>query len=327
MWKSTLYEIHDSSQVGEVRRAAVICAMDLGFDEVQCGKLAIIMTELSTNILKHAHEGEIIITTTATSVEILAIDQGPGLNNVMESFTDGFSTTGTAGNGLGAVKRLASCFDVYSSPGKGSVFHVSFRKEKFDPALRFVGGVSIAFKGETLCGDSWTYRPQESGIKIMVADGLGHGLEAFEASFLAVETFQRQGKISTEENINGLHSLLRSTRGAAVSIADIDFEKAVVHFCGVGNVLGSIVSPGSVKRLITHNGTAGVQLRKVQAMTYPWDKDAILVIHSDGLRSHFNLKDYPGLLLRHPQLIAGVLFRDYKRVSDDSTVVVVRNRE
>ena len=47
-------------------------------------------------------------------------------------------------------------------------------------------------------------------------------------------------------------------------------------------------------------------------------------MNSDGLSSKWNLSGHPGLLGRHPMLIAAVLHRDFSRNTDDATVVVVR---
>ena len=48
------------------------------------------------------------------------------------------------------------------------------------------------------------------------------------------------------------------------------------------------------------------------------------LIHSDGIGRHWTFDDYPGLIERHPALVAGVLYRDHQRGRDDATVVVVR---
>jgi hypothetical protein len=50
----------------------------------------------------------------------------------------------------------------------------------------------------------------------------------------------------------------------------------------------------------------------------------LLVMHSDGLATHWNLDQYPGLVGRRPSLIAGVLYRDFARGRDDVTVVVAK---
>ncbi|MCP5916812.1 anti-sigma regulatory factor, partial [Klebsiella pneumoniae] len=75
----------------------------LGFDETLTGKISIVVTELATNIVKHAVSGEIILIEGDQTLHILAIDRGPGMKNFENSLQDGTSTGGTAGNGLGAI--------------------------------------------------------------------------------------------------------------------------------------------------------------------------------------------------------------------------------
>jgi hypothetical protein len=66
-------------------------------------------------------------------------------------------------------------------------------------------------------------------------------------------------------------------------------------------------------------------MRRVQQFDLPLPTNALLLLHSDGLATHWNLADYPGLVGRHPGIIAGVLYRDHERGRDDVTVLVVRN--
>jgi hypothetical protein len=80
------------------------------------------------------------------------------------------------------------------------------------------------------------------------------------------------------------------------------------------------------RHLVSYNGTVGHTLRKLQEFAFPWPRDALLVLHSDGLGTHWDFNAYPGLTSRHPALIAAVLYRDYDRGRDDVSVVVIRNR-
>jgi len=68
----------------------------------------------------------------------------------------------------------------------------------------------------------------------------------------------------------------------------------------------------------------GHRIGKVQEFTTSWESGSILILHSDGLGSHCALDAYPGLTARDPSVIAGVLYRDYGRQTDDMTVMVVR---
>ena len=72
---------------------------------------------------------------------------------------------------------------------------------------------------------------------------------------------------------------------------------------------------------LTGPGIAGFL---IQVFTAPWPAGALVLLHSDGLASHWTLDRYPGLSARYPTLVAGVLYRDHRRGRDDTTVVVAR---
>ena len=107
-------------------------------------------------------------------------------------------------------------------------------------------------------------------------------------------------------------------------VAEIDLVQNCVRYAGVGNISGVIVSNGSSRHLVSTNGTVGHDVRKVQEFSYPFPDNALLVLHSDGLTSHWNMDAYPGLIVKPPSLIAGVLYRDFQRGNDDVTVVAAR---
>lgn len=317
------FSIQDSSQVGEVRRTINQWAQDLEFDEVICGEISIVIAELATNILKHAKEGEIITSLSEYSLDIIAIDSGPGIENVSQALGDGYSTHGTAGNGLGAIKRLSDDFDVYSVPGQGTIVSAVFRKKETPSQVEFFG-FSLPVKGEKVSGDNWTEIFVDQKNYLMISDGLGHGLLAHEASLAAVSVFEGSDHHNPLMDIQNLHNGLRGTRGAAISVAYVNPEKKILEYCGLGNILGSIVSHESSKRLISYNGTVGVQLRKTQTLPYPINSNSVVVFQSDGLTTHWNILEHPGLIVKHPLIIAAFLYQKYSRGNDDVTVVVGR---
>lgn len=116
----TAISISDATRIAEARRFATAVARTLAFDETEAGKLAIVVTETATNLLKHARNGEMLISTVEHGgrhgISVLAIDRGPGIANVTESLRDGYSTSGSPGTGLGAIRRLSSGFEIYSRP-------------------------------------------------------------------------------------------------------------------------------------------------------------------------------------------------------------------
>lgn len=323
--------VADPSQAGEARRQAGRLAARLGFDETAAGRLALVVTEAATNMVKHAEGGEIVVVPRAwegdPGIDVLALDRGPGIANLATSMCDGHSTAGSPGTGLGAIARLASRFDVHSMPGVGTA--VLARLWRRAPASRpgrrlRVGGLCLPRPGETACGDAWAVHERDGRTVLLVADGLGHGQLAADAARQATRTFADAWEQPPARIVDAIHQALRSTRGAAVAVAEVDLHRQVVRYSGVGNIAGTIVADSRERHLVSHNGTAGHEARKIDEFVYPWPAGGLLVLHSDGLGSHWKLNRYAGLAERDPSLIAGVLYRDHARRRDDVTVVVAR---
>ena len=331
--------VHESSQVGEARRQAARVAERVGLNEGDRGKVAIIATELANNLVRHAGatgHGEIALRLLAhaegNGVEILAVDKGPGMADVNRCLQDGYSTGGTAGQGLGAVKRLASEFDVASAVGQGTVVCARLLDSTAAaaPTTAAAGGlrwgvINKPVKGETECGDTWRVVRRPDGVTaVIVADGLGHGPAAAETSHAAALAFDADPFGDLKRLFEKAHANLRSTRGAAVAAALIDPAGRTLRYAGIGNIAGTLVDAAARRGLSSHNGTVGAQMHKVHEFEYPWpDRGGMLVMHSDGLATRWDLAAYPGLTQRHPAVVAGVLYRDFTRGRDDVTVVVI----
>jgi anti-sigma regulatory factor (Ser/Thr protein kinase) len=308
----------------------------LGLADSDAAKLSLAVTEIGTNLVKHAGGGEIILRRIESAlwrgIEVLALDRGPGMRDVDECMRDGFSTGGSPGTGLGAIARVADQFDIYTYPGRGTALMARFQAGMAQPAdVRTdrieIEAIVIPKSGETIAGDAWASGPVRHGAQILVADGLGHGPLAGAAAGAAVKAFHECLGESPTALIETMHGALRSTRGAAAAVAEIDTERGAVRFAGVGNIASAVMIDDRVHRMVSHNGTLGHELRKVHEFTYPWMRGALLIMHSDGLTTHWDLAAYPGLRLRHPSVIAAVLYRDHSRGRDDVTVLVARQEE
>jgi anti-sigma regulatory factor (Ser/Thr protein kinase) len=327
---SFVFPVAESSQVGEARRRAVGLGASAGLDADQQGRLALVITELGSNLVKHAGGG-VLLTRALPGrplVEVLAVDRGPGMANVSDCLRDGYSTTGSSGTGLGAVGRLASLVDVYSTRPGGTVIlaHVGAgNPSELSRRLTVqMGAVSVAKDGEDVCGDGWAAAVSQELPAIMVVDGLGHGVGAADAARRAIEAFETGAGQAPAAQVERIHDALRGSRGAAVAVARLDEARGVLDYAGVGNVSGVMVSEGQTRHLVSSNGTAGHDRSRVHEFSYPWPSGALLVMHSDGLASRWQLERYPGLGHHHPAVIAGVLYRDWSRGRDDVTVLAAR---
>lgn len=324
--------VADETQVAEARRGAVALARSLGFGEEDAGRVAIVATELATNLIKHGSGGELLVGTyddrTGSGVECLALDKGVGMASVEASLRDGHSTSGSPGTGLGAIARGAHVTDIYSRPGLGTAILVRLRQGR--PANvtgspePVIGAVNLPMKGEEACGDAWCAKAHDRGFTLMVADGLGHGPTAAEASHAAIRVFLNDPTRPPADILANMHAELVSTRGAAVGIARIDSARREVVFAGVGNIAAVLATAEGTRRMVSHNGTVGHIARRFQEFTYRFEGAPIVILCSDGLGTSWTLDSYPGLTQRHPTLIAGVLYRDFNRGRDDVSVLVVK---
>jgi anti-sigma regulatory factor (Ser/Thr protein kinase) len=324
--QTTLILVAEASQVGEARRAVAVACDRLDFDEAAAGAAALVATEAATNLVKHAGGGQILIRGAEDWLEVMALDRGPGIADIGASMRDGSSTAGTAGTGLGAIRRMATTFDIFSIRGAGTALLARVRRRSSTTtAGRIeVGAVSIPKTGETLNGDAWTSRSTPRGCRILVVDGLGHGPVANEAARGAVDAFDATPRRGAVEEVEACHDALRSTRGAALAVADVDLDGRMVRFAGVGNIAGSVWDGSTSHHMVSLNGTAGHGTIHAREFSYGWPARGILVLSSDGLTTRWSLESYPGLAARDPALVAGVLYRDHTRGHDDVTVVVAR---
>jgi anti-sigma regulatory factor (Ser/Thr protein kinase) len=333
MTRDLALNVAEISGVAEARRVAAEVATKLGFGDTEAGKVALVVTELGTNLAKHATSGRIILRpfheSSGTGLDILALDKGPGMASVAECVRDGYSTSGTPGSGLGAIQRQADVFDIHSVPNMGTAIlaRLAAAPVVHSRLSRFqIGTLCVPKSGEDVCGDAWTSLEQPTRMLLFLADGLGHGPGAAQAARAAIDVVREHPTLTLTELIDAMHPALRATRGAATALAEIDERQRVVRFLGVGNIAGRIVMAQGTRNFVSLPGTVGVDMRKPNPFEYPWSDDALLILHSDGLATHWNLERYPGLAFRHPSLIAGVLFRDHCRGYDDTTIVVVKKR-
>ena len=334
------FEVRDQSDIGECRRMANRLAQACGFHEEHAARVSLVATELATNLLLHGGGGEMLLQCLEgglPQLEMLALDRGPGIRDVAECMRDGYSTRGTPGTGLGAVSRLSMAFDIFSTLEKGTVVlaRVAARAPGTagrPPApkaggshLEF-GAVCIPLAGEAECGDSWRIADGGATVSFLVADGLGHGALAASAARAATERFAEHPFEDPASMMQSLNRRLMGGRGGVAACARLHPAAGKLEYSGMGNISGVIVEPDRWRGMVSLNGTLGTPSVHSRLFEYDYSSDGVLVMHSDGLSGRWRLTDYPGLHLRHPAVIAGVLFRDFARKRDDATVLVACHR-
>lgn len=326
------FRIDSDSAVGSVRRAGAQLANQLGFTEERAAEVGIVASEITSNVWRHGEDGSVAVRTVLRSgvagVEVIGIDRGPGMADVRLSGTDGHSTRGTLGIGLGAIQRLSSSFEMGTQPGGGTIVVSTLWPSGVTPSDDEcdVAALTRPIHGEEVCGDAVAALRHDGHLVTVVADGLGHGPMAAAASSEAVRAFHDTPSADPAALLHAMHSRLTHTRGAAVAVASIDPQFRRLRFAGIGNI-GAFLDDGEQRRsALSQPGIVGHRTTRARTVDFDLTDHSVLVMHSDGIREGFNLRSLPGLVARSAVLIAATVLRDAGGRPDDAAVLVARRR-
>ncbi|SEH00026.1 Anti-sigma regulatory factor (Ser/Thr protein kinase) [Nonomuraea solani] len=317
----------DPSAVGAVRRQAVELAEEAGFDAVLIGQTAVAVSEAVSNLVKHAVQGAVMVRfhpEAPATVELIAVDRGPGMADIARALRDGYSTSGTLGIGMGAIARIATGYDVHSVPGKGTVLAVHFTAGATARPPQRASGLTRPIGEEMVCGDGFAIAETGSATTVLVCDGLGHGLIAAQATQAAVKLFMEISEREPVEIVDRLHTGMNGTRGGAVAVARV--ERDTVLFAGLGNVSGWVAHAQGRQGMVSVPGIAGYQKGRLRQFSYEVPGYATVVLHTDGLTDRWDPVALPGLFARTPAVVAAGLLREAGSRRDDACVVTVRPR-
>jgi anti-sigma regulatory factor (Ser/Thr protein kinase) len=327
--------LDEPSAVGSARRVVEQLATQLGAAEVRAAEIGLAVTEIASNVHRHGGGGALLVRAVrdvdTAEVEVVAVDSGPGIADLGAALRDRSSTAGTLGIGMGAIVRMARSVEIATTPERGTVLVAGFdlqRRRPQEPVSRSVdaAGLTRALAGEEVCGDAYATRSHGRGFSLMVADGSGHGPLAASASSAAVRTFLDPDRAvePAAEVLGRVHGALSGTRGAAVAIAEVDPEAETVRFAGIGNIAGAVLSAAGKRSMVSLGGVAGFRSPKIRTFEYAYPSGAVVVLHSDGVRSRWSEADVRGLVGRAPLLLAATLLRDAGIRHDDACVLVGR---
>jgi anti-sigma regulatory factor (Ser/Thr protein kinase) len=321
--------------VGALRRA--VASMAGRLPGLRPGGPELAATELATNLVRHTTDGGYVLCREADGgIELLAVDHGPGMRpggvppwaiaRGHDASLPPFGGGGGLGVGLAGVRRLSSVFDCYAAPGGTVVLaRVGPAVPPAGASWRW-GGVNVPYGGTGESGDAWAVSPGPR-LGALVVDGLGHGPAAAEAARAAVAEFGHGRLTDIETFVRRANEAMRGTRGGVLGVCLIEPGRDELTFAGVGNIIGRVIADGASHSLLGRSGTLGTQLHAPAAhpTTHRWSPGAALVLASDGITSRWDPLAYPGLLRRHPAVVAATLQRDHGRGTDDATVLVVQD--
>ena len=342
-----ILEIDSDADIGVCRRKSVSLAGRLGFDNVKTGEVAILVSELVTNVLKHGgNKGRIMICQLLTpdnrkAMEIWCCDSGDGIKDIGNAMNDGFSEKKSLGIGLGTIRRFSDIFEINPvlSENRNNpdlqilrTFSHCIRIVKWVPEIRWLGtnhnliagAVSRCKPGEKINGDLYLISHLNAVTSIAaVIDGLGHGNEANMASAIIKEQILLKSELPPDELIKCIHQSAKGTRGAVIGLVRIDTGNSKLLFAGIGNVEGFVHSPSGKKSLISWGGILGHNIRTPRVFEFPFMPGDLVCLFSDGITTRWNTDEIDWK--DHPQKIAELLINTYSRPNDDATVLIIRH--
>lgn len=307
-------------------------AEEAGFVSERINKLDLIVAEMTSNLFKYGDNGEILMGIFLDSgtpyIELISIDHGPGMVNPARMMQDGISTTNTMGHGLGSMKRLADVFELYSLVGWGTIVLARLYnnpKEVKKKAKVTIRPIVIAKPGETKSGDGLVVKQTEKYLKMMVADGLGHGPEANKAINEAAAAFRVFPDYSPTETLRFIHPLIKKTRGAVMTIVGYHFETRTWSSAGIGNIAARLIGPSTFRNQMSYNGIVGHNIpNSMNDQEYPADLYNQIILCSDGIKTRWDLAKYPMISKYDLSILSAAIYKDHARKTDDMTVIAAK---
>jgi len=330
--RQQVFNLTDRSYLNILKKDISKIGQSVGLPAKRLAELDLVVSEIATNLLKHAGGGEIIVRPltdeNAKGIEILSIDKGPGMADPAKMIEDGVSTTKTLGHGLGSIKRLSDHFQLYSLKGWGTVLLSRlFVTPASSPVSSRMGVYPIVLckPGETLCGDSYATKANPYFIKVILADGLGHGPLANVASQKACEAFKKSVFNSPNDIIGDIHRHVKDTRGLVATVAVYDITHKVWKICGVGNISTRLCNAITSKTHVPYNGILGLNISsRIDSQVIENETGSYLVLCSDGISTRWETSRHTSVFKYDLSILSAVIYRDYARHSDDMSVVVVK---
>ncbi len=316
------------------RQTTTDLASTVDFVDRAIDELGIVATELAENVIKHADSGELTVGQIRDGdrdgIRLIAVDVGPGITDIEGAFADGHSTSGTLGGGLGAVNRLMDRVTVAVSgrPESGArVVADRWRRPEYEqsvPCPLDFGAASHPKVPNTPNGDSFIIKRWNDKALVGVIDGLGHGEAAHEATKAAQSYVESHFDQPFETLFEGTDRACQGTRGVVMALARFDWTDATATIAGLGNI--AIHVDGPTNSIPMRRGVLGSRAMTPLVETIEWKPTYRLVLHSDGVSSHWDWNEWSETTDKPATLQARTLLDRFGKDDDDATVLVVSER-
>jgi serine/threonine protein phosphatase PrpC len=263
-------------------------------------------------------------------MQVISQDRGPGIADVEQALTDGFSTAGGLGYGLGAVNRLMDELDIASEPVTSEGTRITCKRWlrvdvcRTMPGPLTFGAASRPHPRMTENGDAFVIKCWGEGALVAVIDGLGHRPFAQHAAQTARQYVESHVDQPLDLIFRGVGRACRATRGVVMALARFDRDGTQLTFASIGNIEARVFGSVEPMNFAVRRGIVGVNAPNPAVTQHRWQPNYLLVLHSDGLTTRWRWEDFPGLGRTSASVIARRLLQALAKDDDDATVLVVK---
>ncbi|HEY1022927.1 MAG TPA: ATP-binding SpoIIE family protein phosphatase [Flavisolibacter sp.] len=319
----------DRSYFAILKKEVHALAVAAQFSTRRLGEIDIIVAEMVSNLAKHAGGGEVFVKLIEEKglqgIEIIALDNGPGIADLRAMMQDGATTKNTLGQGLGAIRRLSHHFQVYTQKGWGTILLCRVFTKEPPPAKGpdpvEIRSFLVPKPGEEECGDGFYFKKTNDHVKLFLGDGLGHGKEAALATQKAIEAFKLCPENSPVEILRYLHHAVKRTRGLVGTVAVFNLKEQTWKICGVGNISTRFFGATISKSHSPYNGIIGLNMpNSMNDQAVDYERGQCIILCSDGIKSKWDILKFPGILRHDLSLLDATIFKEFARNTDDMSI-------
>ena len=303
------------------------------FNEQRTGEVDIVVSEMITNLIKHAQRGELLyrmsIEEEERVFEVICLDNGPGIKDISHSMKDGVSTKSTLGHGIGSIMRLSNFSQIYTQPDWGTIvysrFYSSMELNKIPQSNVVIRCINLAKPGEQVSGDGCAIRKVNNKTLVFLGDGLGHGEHAKEAVDAAIHTFKETMYAEPTDIIREMNASVKKTRGLVAAVAILDHDSKQWQISGIGNIAVKVQRGLEYKNYSSYNGIIGMNIPgRIENSRFEMEKFQQLIMCSDGIKTRWELIHFPSILKYDPMILAAAIYKDHGRRTDDMSILIVK---
>ena len=303
------------------------------FSEQRTGEIDIVVSEMITNLIKHAQRGELLYRISMEDeelvFELICLDSGPGIKDISHSMKDGVSTKSTLGHGIGSIMRLSNFSQIYTQPDWGTIvysrFYGNIEYTNVSKSNILVRCINLGKPGEHVSGDGAAIRHVGNKTLVLMGDGLGHGEHAKEAVDKAIEAFNETACAEPSEIIREMNVHVKKTRGLVAAVAILDHNSKQWQLCGVGNIAVKLQRGLEYKNYSSYNGIIGMNIPgRIENSRHEMEKFQQLILCSDGIKTRWEVIHFPSILKYDPMILAAAIYKDHGRKTDDMSILIVK---